>query len=195
MVGGAAGATCCLAGCAATPTPVTPVQPIGPDAAFQRQVVQYSMREPLGTIVVDPATHYLYLTQSEGQAIRYGVAVGREGHGWSGEATVRSKQEWPDWYPTDEYLEQHPKIRPALSQLQSGMGIPGGPQNPLGARALYLWQGNKDTLYRIHGTNEPWSIGTSVSTGCIRMIDEDIIDLYDRTEIGTKVVVLPVGVS
>jgi lipoprotein-anchoring transpeptidase ErfK/SrfK len=104
-------------------------------------------------------------------------------------------KEWPDWYPTNDILQRRPQLRPALSELQSGLGMPGGPDNPLGARALYLWQENKDTLYRIHGTNEPWTIGKNVSAGCIRMVNEDMIDLYDRTPVGTKVVVLPSSVS
>jgi lipoprotein-anchoring transpeptidase ErfK/SrfK len=108
---------------------------------------------------------------------------------------VHNKQEWPDWYPTNEILQRRPQLRPAMKELQSGLGMPGGPDNPLGARALYLWQDNKDTLYRIHGTNEPWTIGKNVSAGCIRMVNEDVIDLYDRTPVGTKVVVLPSAVS
>lgn len=186
MAGGAAGASWFLSACANRSA-----WSRGPDPAFQRKVVQYTTREKPGTIVVEPAEHYLYFVQAGGEAIRYGVGVGREGYGWSGIATVHSKQEWPDWYPTNEYLEQHPQIRPALHELQSGMGVRGGPENPLGARAMYLWEGNKDTLYRIHGTNEPWTIGTNVSAGCIRLVNEDVIDLYDRTAIGTKVVVLP----
>jgi lipoprotein-anchoring transpeptidase ErfK/SrfK len=105
-------------------------------------------------------------------------------------ATVRSKQEWPDWRPTNDYLQRRPEVRPKLNELDNGLGMIGGPANPLGARALYLWQGNKDTLYRIHGTNEPWTIGKNVSAGCIRLTNEDIIDLYDRTPVGTRVVVL-----
>jgi lipoprotein-anchoring transpeptidase ErfK/SrfK len=133
----------------------------------------------------------LYLVLEGGRALRYEVGVGAAGFDWSGVATVHSKQEWPDWYPTDTYLEREPEIKPAMSELQSGVGMVAGPNNPLGARALYLWQGKKDTLYRIHGTNEPWTIGKNVSAGCIRMINDDIIDLYDRTPIGAKVVVLP----
>jgi lipoprotein-anchoring transpeptidase ErfK/SrfK len=117
--------------------------------------------------------------------------VGGEGFGWSGLATVHSKQEWPDWYPPKEMLERRPDLQEAVKELQGGLGVPGGPENPLGARAMYLWQGNKDTLYRIHGTNEPWTIGQNVSAGCMRMTNEDVVDLYDRTAIGTKVVVLP----
>jgi lipoprotein-anchoring transpeptidase ErfK/SrfK len=161
------------------------------DPAFRRKVVKYATREAPGTIVVDPAKHYLYLVQSGRTALRYGVGVGAEGYAWSGVAKVHSKQEWPDWYPPEEYLQQRPHVRSAITDLQSGQGVVAGPNNPLGARALYLWEGNKDTLYRIHGTNEPWTIGKSVSAGCIRMTNEDVIDLYDRTLVGTKVVVLP----
>jgi lipoprotein-anchoring transpeptidase ErfK/SrfK len=187
----AIGATWGLAGCASTRTPLTDVV----DPAYRRKDVQYATREAPGTIVVDPPEHFLYLVQAGGRALRYGVGVGGEGFGWSGVSSVHNKQEWPDWYPTNEILQRRPQIRPAMKELQSGLGMPGGPDNPLGARALYLWQGNKDTLYRIHGTNEPWTIGKNVSSGCIRMINEDSIDLYDRTPVGTKVVVLPSNVS
>jgi lipoprotein-anchoring transpeptidase ErfK/SrfK len=147
--------------------------------------------QPPGTIVVDPHARYLYHVQGGRRATRYGVGVGREGFAWSGTATINSKQEWPDWYPPKEMLERRPELLPMLTDLQSGVGMAGGPQNPLGARALYLWQGGKDTLYRIHGTNEPWSIGTSTSSGCIRLLNQDAIHLYDRTPVGTRVVVLP----
>jgi len=103
---------------------------------------------------------------------------------------VREKREWPDWYPPKEMIQRQPELRRHLSELQGGIGMSGGPRNPLGARALYLWQGNKDTLFRIHGTVEPWTIGSSVSSGCIRMINQDVIDLYQRAPINTKVVVL-----
>jgi lipoprotein-anchoring transpeptidase ErfK/SrfK len=154
-----------VAGCATTSAPK---QSREVDPAYQRKVVTYDTREAPGTIVVDPA-----------------------GFGWSGLATVQSKQEWPDWYPPKEMLERRPDLQEVVRELQSGLGVAGGPENPLGARAMYLWQGNKDTLYRIHGTNEPWTIGQNVSAGCIRMTNEDVVDLYDRTAIGTKVVVLP----
>jgi lipoprotein-anchoring transpeptidase ErfK/SrfK len=160
------------------------------NSAFARRSVTYPSPEPPGTIIVDPGSHFLYLVQGGGQAIRYGVGVGSEGFGWSGLASVHSKQEWPDWYPPAEMLQRKPELRGHMTQLQSGLGMPGGPENPIGARALYLWQGNKDTLYRIHGTNEPWSIGHNVSAGCIRMTNDDVIDLYDRTPLGAKVVVL-----
>lgn len=160
------------------------------DPAFARRTVTYPSPERPGTIVVDPGSHFLYLVQGNGQAIRYGVGVGSEGFGWSGLAVVHSKQEWPDWYPPAEMLARKPDLREHMTQLQSGLGMPGGPENPIGARALYLWQGNKDTLYRIHGTNEPWTIGHNVSSGCIRLTNDDIVDLYDRTPLGTKVIVL-----
>jgi lipoprotein-anchoring transpeptidase ErfK/SrfK len=174
-----------LVACATT-TPVSREA----DPAFARRVVIYPSPERPGTIVVDPGSHFLYLVQGGGQAIRYGVGVGSEGFGWSGLAVVHSKQEWPDWYPPVEMLARKPDLRQHMSQLQSGLGMPGGPENPIGARALYLWQGNKDTLYRIHGTNEPWTIGHNVSSGCIRLTNDDIVDLYDRTVLGTKVIVL-----
>jgi lipoprotein-anchoring transpeptidase ErfK/SrfK len=163
----------------------------GPDPIYHKAEVDYSAREKPGTIVVDPDNHFLYLVEPGGRAIRYGVGVGAEGYGWSGTASVRSKQEWPDWYPTKDYLDTHPKVLAALQPLQSGTGMRGGPENPMGARALYLWQGNKDTLYRIHGTNEPWTIGHDVSAGCIRLTNEDVADLYNRVPVGAKVVVLP----
>jgi lipoprotein-anchoring transpeptidase ErfK/SrfK len=174
-----------LGGCAST------VRTSDVDPAYRRTVIHYATREPPGTAVVDPQNHYLYFVQRGGTALRYGVGVGGEGFAWSGVATVHSKQEWPDWYPPEEMLRRKPELRRSITELQSGIGMHGGPENPLGARALYLWQGNKDTLYRIHGTNEPQTIGTNVSSGCIRLTNEDIVDLYDRTPIGTKVVVIP----
>jgi lipoprotein-anchoring transpeptidase ErfK/SrfK len=168
-------------------------QPRGPDPAFARQVVAYATHEQPGTIIVDPANHFLYFIHDANRAIRYGVGVGAEGFIWSGRATVHSKQEWPDWYPPAEMLARKPELRQHMVQLQSGIGMKGGPDNPIGARALYLWSGNKDTLYRIHGTNEPWTIGTNVSSGCIRLTNEDIVDLYNRTPIGAKVIVFGIG--
>jgi lipoprotein-anchoring transpeptidase ErfK/SrfK len=172
-----------IAGCVGAP-----FQPryVGPTF----KLVTFPTRERPGTIVVDPVNHYLYLVQQGGRAVQYEVAVGREGYGWSGVAIVHDKREWPDWYPTQEILDRKPEIRQSMVQLQSGFGMQGGPENPLGARALYLWHGNTDTLYRIHGTNEPDSVGHDVSAGCIRMRNEDVIDLYGRTSIGTKVIVL-----
>jgi lipoprotein-anchoring transpeptidase ErfK/SrfK len=160
------------------------------DSAFLRKNVSYANKEGPGTIVVDPANHYLYRVEGGGRATRYGVGVGREGFVWAGEARIKSKQEWPDWYPPKEMLDRRPDLMKSMVELQSGIGMNGGPANPLGARAMYLWQGNKDTYFRIHGTNEPWTIGQSVSSGCIRMINQDAMDLYQKTPIGTRVVVL-----
>jgi lipoprotein-anchoring transpeptidase ErfK/SrfK len=181
-----------LVGCtASTNTPTTTAeQTLQTDPAFARKVVSYPSREPPGTIVIDPGSHFLYLVQGGGQAIRYGVGVGAEGFIWSGVATIHSKQEWPDWYPPAEMLARKPELKEHMVQLQSGLGMKGGPENPIGARAMYLWQGNKDTLYRIHGTNDPTTIGHNVSSGCIRLTNDDVTDLYNRTPVGTKVVVL-----
>jgi lipoprotein-anchoring transpeptidase ErfK/SrfK len=172
------------------PFPVPAVRLSDVQPGYLRQAVSYPTNEPPGTIIVDPASRYLYAVEGGGRAMRYGIGVGRQGFAWSGTATIRDKQEWPDWYPPKEMLQRQPELMRSMSQLQSGIGMPGGPSNPLGARAMYLWQGNKDTLYRIHGTNEPWTIGRSVSSGCIRMLNQDVIDLYERTPMGAKVVVL-----
>ena len=165
------------------------------DPAFRRTAVPFDRREQPGTVVVDPHSHYLYFVQRGGQAIRYGVGVGSDGFVWSGVATVHHKQEWPDWYPPKEMIERQPELKKKMSTLQSGVGMHGGPGNPLGARAMYLWQGNKDTLFRIHGTVEPWTIGKSVSSGCIRMINQDVMDLYQSVEIGAKVIVNGPGMA
>jgi lipoprotein-anchoring transpeptidase ErfK/SrfK len=147
-------------------------------ASLRRQVVSYTSGEPAGTIVIDTAHTFLYLTLGNGKAIRYGIGVGREGFTWSGVETISRKTEWPDWIPPVEMIARQPYLP---------RWVGGGPGNPLGARALYL--GN--TAYRIHGTNNPASIGKHVSSGCIRLRDADVIDLYSRVGIGTKVVVLP----
>ncbi|TYC78061.1 L,D-transpeptidase [Stappia sp. BW2] len=154
------------------------------DPKFLRQVVFYPSKYPSGTIVVDPKNKFLYLIQPGGRAIRYGIGVGRAGFAWNGEAEIRFKREWPKWFPPEEMIERDPK----LAKYRDGQD--GGPRNPIGARGLYLWQNNKDTLYRIHSTNHPSSIGTNASSGCIRMWHQDIIDLYNRVNVGTKVVVL-----
>jgi len=180
---------CALAAVIALPACTNSSQATGLDPIYRRKEVLYDTREKPGTIVINPSEHFLYFVQGGGRAMRYGVGVGSEGFAWSGVATVHSKQEWPNWYPTNEYLQRQPAARSRLN-LQSGSGMVAGLANPLGARALYLWQGNKDTLYRIHGTNEPWTIGQNVSSGCIRLTNEDVIDLYDRTSVGAKVVVL-----
>ncbi|HEY6024852.1 MAG TPA: L,D-transpeptidase [Pseudolabrys sp.] len=172
------------------PFPIAAVSLSEIDPAYLRRSVYYPTNEPAGTIIIDPKNHFLYLIQEGGHALRYGVGVGREGFGWFGVATVHDKQGWPDWYPPKEMVQRQPELRRQLNELRGGLGMAGGPRNPLGARAMYLWQGNKDTLFRIHGTIEPWTIGKSVSSGCIRMINQDVIDLYQRAPVGTKVVVL-----
>lgn len=172
------------------PFPVAKIDIKKFDPQFLRQDVTYTGSELPGTIVIDPDNHFLYHVEDGGRARRYGVGVGKQGFAWSGAASINSKQEWPDWYPPKEMIDRRPDIEKQLSELQGGLGVKGGPGNPLGARAMYLWQNNKDTLYRIHGTVEPYTIGKSVSSGCIRMMNQDVIDLYSRTAEGTKVVVL-----
>jgi lipoprotein-anchoring transpeptidase ErfK/SrfK len=147
------------------------------DAKFLRQEVAYPGREAPGTIIVDTTNKFLYLIEDGGRALRYGIGVGRPGFLWAGVKTVTAKREWPDWRPPAEMLAR----RPDLPRF-----MPGGIDNPLGARALYLGS----SLYRIHGSNEPWTIGTNVSSGCIRMRNEDVTDLYQRVKVGTKVVVI-----
>ena len=151
---------------------------------FQRHVVDYHRREAPGTIVIDTDNRYLYFVQAERKAIRYGVTVGEEAQGWSGVAKVGSMTEWPSWTPT---AGEHQRLDPLPAY------VPGGPQNPMGARALYLYANGKDTLYRIHGTNQPEYIGQAISSGCIRLTNEDVIDLYSRVKLGTPVVVLAAG--
>ena len=144
-------------------------------------MVQNPTNEPAGTIVIDTSSRHLYLVQPGGGAIQYGIGVGRQGFTWKGVARVGRKTEWPRWIPPKEMLKRRPDLPEEMD---------GGLDNPLGARALYLFQGNKDTLFRIHGTNEPDSIGKAVSSGCIRMMNADAIDLYERVKVGTRVVVL-----
>lgn len=150
-----------------------------------RQIVDYSTKEPPGTIVVDPYAKFLYLVMENGKAMRYGVGVAKAGLEFQGEADIARKAQWPGWVPTQNMIKRDPGRYGPLAG-----GLDGGLKNPLGARALYLYQGGKDTLYRIHGTNEPWSIGTSVSSGCIRLLNQDIIDLHRRVPKGSRVVVL-----
>lgn len=145
-----------------------------------RQVVEYRGSERPGTIVVDIPNRFLYLVQDGGKAMRYGIGVGKNGFSWSGVATIGRKGVWPAWGPTDNML----RINPELPKYMEG-----GVGNPLGARALYLYQGSRDTMFRIHGTNEPWSIGEQVSSGCVRMLNEDIVDLHSRVSVGATVIV------
>ncbi|MEH2594993.1 lipoprotein-anchoring transpeptidase ErfK/SrfK [Bradyrhizobium sp. AZCC 1577] len=165
--------------------PVDEVDTSHVDPLFLKQTVTYRSPYPAGTIVVDPHKRFLYLVQKDGQAIRYGVGVGREGLAFAGTGIVREKREWPHWTPTSAMIAREPE-----RYRKWAKGMEGGIGNPLGARALYLFKDGKDTRYRIHGTTEPDSIGKAVSSGCIRMMNQDVIDLYSRIPLGTKVVVL-----
>ena len=151
---------------------------------YQRHIVSYHRREAAGTIVIDSDARYLYYVLPEGKAIRYGVTVGEQALAWSGVAKVGRKEEWPNWTPTAE-------IHQRIEGLPSF--VSGGPANPLGARAMYVFEGSRDTLYRIHGTNQPEYIGQAISSGCIRMTNEDVIDLFNRVKVGAPVVVLAPG--
>lgn len=157
--------------------------------SFRRQVVKFRTAEQPGTIIIDGNQHFLYLVQPGQQAIRYGIGVGRDGFGWAGVVRVGRTAEWPTWTPPAEMVARDPNARKWAS------GQPGGPDNPLGARALYLYEGDQDTIYRIHGTPEPWTIGLDVSSGCIRMNNDDIVDLHSRVKVGAKVIVLMQGAA
>jgi lipoprotein-anchoring transpeptidase ErfK/SrfK len=148
-----------------------------------KSVVPFRTKEPPGTIIISTRKRRLFYVLADGTAISYGVGVGRFGFTWRGVAKIGRKAEWPAWHPPAEMVERDPLA------AKYADGMPGGPNNPLGARALYLYEGNRDTLYRIHGTREPWSIGLAVSSGCIRMLNEEVIDLYNRVKIGTRVLV------
>jgi lipoprotein-anchoring transpeptidase ErfK/SrfK len=147
-------------------------------ARLKRQIVFYATREAPGTVIIDTPNTYLYYVLGGGQAIRYGIGVGRDGFTWSGTQTITRKAEWPDWTPPPEMIARQPYLPRHMA---------GGPGNPLGARAMYLG----GTVYRIHGTNAPETIGTHVSSGCLRLVNEDVIDLYSRVNVGTRVIVLP----
>jgi lipoprotein-anchoring transpeptidase ErfK/SrfK len=147
------------------------------DPMYEKQVVDYHGKEGAGTIVIDTPNKLLYLVEGGGKALRYGIGVGRPGFTWAGVKTISAKREWPDWTPPAEMLVRRPDLPRHME---------GGPENPLGARAMYLGS----SLYRIHGSNEPWTIGTNVSSGCIRMRNQDVIDLYGRVNVGTRVIVL-----
>lgn len=157
-------------------------------AKYHRRMVRLKTDERPGTIIVDTDNKFLYLVEGKNRAIRYGIGVGREGFGWSGVVKVGRKAEWPGWTPPPEMIARERKkgrILPAYME--------GGPNNPLGARALYLYNKSGDTSFRIHGTNEPWSIGLNMSSGCIRLLNKDVEDLYNRAKIGAKVVVVGPG--
>ncbi|WP_336294236.1 L,D-transpeptidase [Bartonella sp. CB169] len=155
------------------------------DPKFWRQQVVYYTSYPAGTLVIDMQDYFLYLIGENGQALRYGIGVGKEGLAFEGEGIVQRKRRWPSWAPTAAMMAREPERYGHL-----GQGMPPGPDNPLGARALYLFKNGRDTLFRIHGSHESWSIGRAVSSGCIRLLNQDIIDLYDRVPIGSRVVVI-----
>ncbi len=164
--------------------PAIPYQKVDPQ--FLRQIVPDPTGARPGTVVVDTTGHHLYLVRDDGMAIRYGVGLGRAGFEWSGDAVIQWKQHWPKWTPPDEMVARDPKLEPYSA---ANGGMPGGLMNPLGARALYLFQNDVDTLYRLHGSPEWNSIGKSVSSGCVRLINQDIIDLYNRVPNKTPVIV------
>lgn len=157
--------------------------------AFRRQIVTFRTAEKPGTIIIDGNQHFLYLVVPGLKAMRYGIGVGRDGFGWAGIVRVGRTAEWPTWTPPAEMVARDPNA------AKFAGGMPGGPDNPLGARALYLYQGDQDTIYRIHGTPEPWTIGLDVSSGCIRMNNDDIVDLHSQVQVGAKVVVLMQGAA
>jgi len=207
FAGGSLAAAALLAGCKTTPSgppafgttgyhtlayaadpaekfPLPPINLERIDPKFLRQRVKYDTPEKPGTVVVEPHNHFLYLVEEGGTAIRYGVGVGRAGFGWSGRAQVGFKREWPTWTPPATMILREPELQ------KWAKGMPPGLKNPLGARALYIYQGGRDTLYRLHGRNNPGSIGKSLSSGCIRLWNQDIIDLYNRVDVGARLVVI-----
>ena len=167
--------------------PIPAVDPSKVPPQFWRQLVPYDTQENVGTIIVDTSTFYLHLVQENGMAMRYGVGLGRAGFEWSGRANVGWKQQWPKWTPPDEMIARQPELE-QYSAVNGGM--PPGPMNPLGARAMYIFQDGRDTLYRIHGSPEYWSIGKAVSSGCVRLIQQDVIDLYGRVTVGAPIIVV-----
>ena len=157
-----------------------------PSRFYRRQVI-YPTAEPVGTVLVDTSNFYLYLIQENGMAMRYGVGLGKAGFEWSGKARVGWKQQWPKWTPPAEMIERKPEL---AKYGEDFGGMPPGLDNPLGARALYIFQGNVDTLYRIHGTPEYWTIGKAVSSGCVRMMNQDVVDLYGRVPVRSPIIVM-----
>ena len=164
------------------PLPAMHLDKVKPE--LRRQEVAYDTAHPAGTVVVDTPARRLYYVLGDGRAMRYGVGVGRQGLALKGDAYIGRKAEWPSWTPTANMMRRDPR------NLKFAGGMAGGPNNPLGARALYLYRGGNDTMFRLHGTNQPQSIGHAMSSGCIRMLNHDIIDLYSRVPVGSKVVVL-----
>ena len=166
--------------------PLPAINPRVLEPEFRRQRVSYPTGEEPGTLVVDTRSYFLYLVEPSGTAMRYGVGLGRQGFEWSGRARVAWKRPWPTWTPPEEMIARQPELEQYSAKnggMKPGLG------NPLGARALYIFQGNVDTLYRLHGTNEPASIGKAVSSGCVRLINQDVVDLYDRVRSGARIVV------
>lgn len=172
------------------PFPVPAIDVTQVEQRFLRQEVEFAGPESAGDIVVDPSRRFLYLVRENGRALRYGCGVGQAGFDYQGDAIIARKAAWPRWTPTQNMIQREPERYGPFAD-----GMDGGLDNPLGARALYLFKNGRDTLYRIHGTNEPWSIGQSVSSGCIRLFNQDIIDLHRRVPTGTRVTVLPHGAS
>lgn len=193
------GASALLAGCATNgtsdranygdrldekfPLKAIPIDKIKPD--LRRQEVAYDTGHAAGTVVVDTPARRLYYVLGNGRAMRYGIGVGRQGYSLAGSATIGRKAEWPTWTPTPNMIRRDPK-----KNLKYAGGVPGGLNNPLGARAIYLYQNGNDTMFRIHGTNQPWSIGEAMSSGCVRMLNQDVIDLYGRVNTGGRVHVI-----
>ncbi|MDX8324744.1 L,D-transpeptidase [Rhizobium rhizogenes] len=164
------------------PLPEMHLEKVKPE--LRRQEVAYDTAHPAGTVIVDTPARRLYYVLGDGRAMRYGVGVGRQGLALKGDAYIGRKSEWPSWTPTANMMRRDPR------NLKYAGGMEGGPNNPLGARALYLYRGGNDTMFRLHGTNQPQSIGHAMSSGCIRMLNHDIIDLYSRVPVGSRVVVL-----
>ena len=164
------------------PLPAMPLDKVKPE--LRRKEIAYETSHKAGTVVVDTPERRLYYVLGGGKAIRYGIGVGRQGLALRGNAHVGRKAEWPSWTPTRNMMDRDPR------NLKYAAGVPGGLTNPLGARALYLYRGNADTMFRIHGTNQPQSIGLAVSSGCVRMLNHDVVDLYERVPVGARVVVM-----
>jgi len=163
------------------PIPAVNLSKINP--LYYRQLVDYAAPEPAGTIIVDTPNRFLYLTMEGGKAMRYGVGIGRAGFAWGGRAKIQYKKAWPTWTPPAEMIAREPELEKYRTGMQPSL------ENPLGARALYIFEGGRDTLYRLHGTSETWSIGKAVSSGCVRLLHQDVIDLYNRVPDGTPIVV------
>ncbi|WP_052766668.1 L,D-transpeptidase [Hoeflea sp. IMCC20628] len=157
-----------------------------PEKLWRRQV-DYAGPHPVGTVIVNTSTFFLHLVQEGGKAMRYGVGLGRQGFEWSGEGRIQWKQAWPKWTPPAEMIERQPELE---QWSADNGGMPPGLDNPLGARALYIFQNGEDTLYRIHGSPEYWTIGKAVSSGCVRLMNQDIIDLYNRVPSGSRLIVV-----